>query len=97
MHEAGARQFGDAAQRPTRAQERELTRVDVGWKFGQGARLFVHRVAIGANPQGDGRHDHRPRGEVPGAFHVMDLAGKVLDERRVVEGVDLRIDRIAQE
>src|SRR6266542_5635861 len=97
VDEARGRQFGDAAQRPAWAEKGEWPGVDVDWELGERAGPFVRRVAIGANPQRDRRHHDRARGEVFRTFHVVNLSGEVLDQRRVVEGVDLRRVRITEE
>src|SRR5207247_3893520 len=76
---------------PARAEERELAWVNIGGQHAERGPRFAGGAGVVADAQRDGRHDHGPRRERPGALDVVNLAGQVLDHRRVVEGVDLRV------
>src|SRR5215212_2794572 len=83
-----------AANRPTRAEERHLARIDL-WRelTGYGLRLFPGGHGIEALLEGDWADDHwTPAAVAVRGPYRLRLPGDVLHHREPVERVDLGID-----
>ena len=85
-----------AADRPTRAEEGHLARIDLWRELARrGLRLFAGGHGVEALLEGDRADDHwTPAAVGVRGPHRLGLAGDVLHQRELVEGVDLGIDGV---
>src|SRR5262245_22522524 len=91
MNESGRGQTRDAAKRPARPKERKLARFHIGRERLERVRRFLGGSGVVQNTQSDGGNDYGARGELSGTLDIVNLAGQMLHQGGVIEGMNLRI------